>query len=84
MAAIIYSLCALVAAFCATLLLRAHWRSRYPVLLWSGLCFVGLTLNNVLLIIDKFFVPVDLSALRLMVALASVLVLLYGLVWEAE
>lgn len=86
MAAAIYSLCALVAATCAVLLLRAHLRSRYRLLFWSGLCFAGLTLNNLLLIVDKIFLPVqvDLSVLRLTVALASVLVLLYGLIWEAE
>jgi hypothetical protein len=85
-AAAIYSLCALVALLCAVLLLRAHARNRYPLLLWSGLCFAGLTFNNLLLIADKIFLPaaIDLSALRLAVALMSVLVLLYGLIWEAE
>jgi hypothetical protein len=86
MAATIYTLCALVALLCAALLLRAHARSGYRLLLWSGLCFAGLTFNNVLLVIDKIFLPVeaDLSVLRLLVALASVMVLLYGLIWEAE
>lgn len=86
MAAAIYSLCAAVALLCATLLLRAYLRNRYRLLLWSGLCFTGLTLNNALLIVDKIFLPVqiDLSALRLAVSLVAVLVLLYGLIWEAE
>ena len=86
MAAAIYSLCAAVALLCAALLLRAYRRNRYRLLLWSGLCFAGLTLNNALLIVDKIFLPVqvDLSALRLAVSLMSVLVLLYGLIWEAE
>lgn len=86
MAAAIYSLCALVSLLCAILLLRAHMRNRYRLLLWSGLCFVGLTLNNLLLVIDKILLPaqVDLSVSRLTVALISVLVLLYGLIWEAE
>jgi len=85
-AAAIYSLCAAVALLCAALLLRAYIRNRYRLLLWSGLCFAGLTLNNVLLIVDKIFLPVqvDLSAVRLAVALASILTLLYGLIWEAE
>jgi hypothetical protein len=85
-AAAIYSLCAAVALLCATLLLRAYLRNRYRLLLWSGLCFTGLTLNNALLIVDKIFLPVqiDLSALRLAVSLVAVLVLLYGLIWEAE
>jgi hypothetical protein len=84
MAATIYTLCALVSLLCAFLLLRAHARSRYRLLLWSGFCFAGLTFNNVLLIADKIFLPVeiDLSVPRLLVALASALVLIYGLIWE--
>jgi len=85
-AAAIYSLCAAVALLCAALLLRAYLRNRYRLLLWSGLCFAGLTLNNALLIVDKIFLPVqvDLSALRLAVSLVAVSVLLYGIIWEAE
>jgi hypothetical protein len=53
--------------------------------LWGGLCFVGLTLNNILLVVDKLLVPyVDLYSWRLMLALASLLVLLYGLIWDSE
>ncbi|HKQ44213.1 MAG TPA: DUF5985 family protein [Rhizomicrobium sp.] len=84
MAAAIYSLCALVALICAIQLLRAFFRQRYRLLLWSGLCFAGLTVNNTLLVIDKIILPeVDLSVLRLLVALASLTVLLYGLIWDA-
>ena len=82
---IIYSLCALTAFACAWLLLRTYARSRYKLLLWGGLCFVGLTLNNLLLIVDKFLVPyIDLSTWRLVVALAAVLIFLYGLIWDSE
>jgi hypothetical protein len=82
---IVYSLCALTAALCAGLLLQSYARSRYRLLLWSGLCFAGLTLNNLLLVLDKLvFVDVDLSAWRSGVALAAMCILLYGLVWEAE
>jgi hypothetical protein len=85
MAALIYSLCALVALTCAFLLLRAYTRQRYRLLLWSGLCFAGLTVNNVFLVLDKIFLPsVDLSILRLLVALLSIGVLLYGLIWDAD
>ena len=85
MAGAIYTLCALTAALCAWMLLRAYARSNYRLLLWGGLCFVGLTLNNVLLIIDKLLVPyVDMYSWRLMLALASLLVLLYGLIWDSE
>ncbi len=85
MAAVIYSLCALVAVTCAFLLFRAYTRQRYRLLLWSGLCFAGLTINNMLLVLDKVFLPsVDLSVLRLLVTVLSIAVLLYGLIWEAD
>jgi hypothetical protein len=85
MVGLIYSLCALTALICCWLLLRAYRRTEYRLLLWGGLCFAGLTLNNVLLIIDKFIVPyVDLSTWRLLLALISVLVFLYGLIWDSE
>ena len=85
MAGIIYSLCALTAAACAWMLLRTYARSGYKLLLWGGLCFVGLTLNNVLLIVDKLVVPyMDLSTLRLAFALGAVLIFLYGLIWDSE
>ena len=85
MVGLIYSLSALTALLCAWLLLKAYRHSRYKLLLWSGLCFAGLTLNNTLLIVDKFLVPyVDLSTWRLVLALVSTMVFLYGLIWDSE
>ena len=86
MAGIIYALCALTAAFCALLLLQSYNRSGYRLLLWSGLCFAGLAVNNVLLVVDKVVVPVtvDLSPWRTAAALIAMCILLYGLVWDAE
>jgi hypothetical protein len=85
MAAAIYSLCALTAVACSYLLLQAYGRSRYRLLLWSGLCFAGLTINNLLLVLDKLvFLQVDLSVWRTLVALLAMMVLLYGLIWESE
>lgn len=85
MAGSIYTLCALTAALCAVLLLQAYFQGRYRLLLWSGLCFVGLTLNNLLLVVDKIVIPhTDLSVARTGMALAAMCVLLYGLVWDAE
>jgi hypothetical protein len=82
---IVYSLCALTAALCTALLLQSYARSKYRLLLWSGLCFAGLTLNNLLLVLDKLVFPdFDLSLWRSAVALAAMCVLLYGLIWEAE
>jgi hypothetical protein len=85
MAAIIYTLCALTALLCTVLLLLAYRRGGYRLLLWSGLCFAGLTVNNLLLVFDKLVLPhVDLSAWRTSVALAAMAVLLYGLIWDTE
>jgi hypothetical protein len=85
MAPIIYLLCAVAAFLCAFLLLRAYRRGRYRLLLWSGLCFAGLTLNNLILVLDKVVLPeADLSIWRTSVALLAMAVLLYGLIWEAE
>jgi hypothetical protein len=86
MAAVIYSLCALAAAICAYLLLQAYRRGGYRLLLWSGLCFVGLTLNNILLVIDKIVLPTeaDLATPRILTALFAMMILLYGLNWDTE
>jgi hypothetical protein len=85
MAAAIYSLCALTSLACAALLLRGYARSRSGLLLWSGLCFAGLTANNVLLVLDKFVLPdVDLSTARLATAFCALALLVFGLVWESD
>ncbi len=85
MAHFVYGLCALTALMCAFLLLRAYGRQRYRLLLWSGLCFSILALNNFLLVVDKLILPAeDLSLLRTGTALIAMMVLLYGLIWDAE
>ncbi|HEY7489497.1 MAG TPA: DUF5985 family protein [Candidatus Tectomicrobia bacterium] len=84
-AVVIYTLCALTALLCASLLLQAYCRSAYQFLLWSGLCFVGLTVSNALLVVDKLVFPaVDLSTWRLVTGLLAMLVLLYGLIWKVD
>jgi hypothetical protein len=54
--------------------------------LWGALCFAGLTVGNVVLIIDKIFLgdDIDLSLWRYGVTLTSLLVLLYGLIFDTE
>jgi hypothetical protein len=85
MAAAVYILCSVVALICAYLLLRAYFRGRYRLLLWSGLCFAGLTLNNIGLYLDKIiFTEVDLSVYRSAISLVAMVVLLFGLVWDAR
>jgi hypothetical protein len=83
MADVAYILCALTSIGCATLLLRGYKQSGSRLLFWSGLCFVGLALNNVLLIIDIRVLPnVDLSNIRSLPALAGLLLMIFGLIWE--
>ncbi len=83
LATAIYVLCALTSGTCAALLLRGYSQSRARLLFWSGLCFVGLALNNLMLIVDMRVLPsVDLEMWRTVPALAGVALLVYGLVWE--
>jgi len=85
MASLFYALCMLTAAVCAWLLLRSYFRTRYRLLLWGGICFCGLTLNNALLVVDKILLPdVNLFTPRLVLALLSMAVMLYGVIWDAE
>lgn len=84
LAALIYSLCALTSIACLVLLWRSWRASGHRLLFWSALCFAGLSINNVLLVLDRVVWPVevDLSNWRLASALAAVLLLLFGLIWE--
>ncbi len=85
MAAVIYTACAVTAALCAWLLLHSYRRGRYRLLLWSGVCFVGLALNNLLLAVDKLVLPqTDLSLVRVSTSFVAMLILLYGLIFDAE
>ena len=82
-ASIIYGLCGLTSLLSAMLLWRSYLRSRYRLLLWSALCFTGLTLSNALLMLDKLiFLNVDLLQLRLIASLLALLPLLYGLITD--
>lgn len=85
MASLVYLLCAITSLICALLLLRSYLANRTPLLFWSSLCFVGLTLNNILLFIDLVIVPtIDLSFYRALCTLIAVLVLVFGLIWDNE
>lgn len=82
---IVYILCAATSAVCAALLVRGYRQSGARLLFWASLCFIGLALNNVLLIIDLRMAPnIDLVTWRLVPALIGVGLLLYGLIWETR
>jgi hypothetical protein len=87
MAEAVYILCALTSAACAVMLLRGYLRSRARFLLWSCLCFAALFINNVMLVIDKVFVPqrtVMDPAWRAGIALIGLSLLIFGLIWDTE
>ena len=86
MAAIVYALCAFTSAACAVLLVRGFLRTSARLLLWSGICFAGLTVNNVLLFTDKILLgpETDLSVWRTLLVVVSLALLLYGLIWDVE
>ena len=71
---------------CTVLLFRGYRRSGLRLLLWSALCFVGLSLNNLLLFADLVVWPtqVDLRPWRTAAALVGLAFLVYGFIWEAE
>ena len=83
MAEFVYGLCALTSIACAVLLLRGYSKRKSRLLFWSALCFVGLAINNILLLIDLYVVPnTDLFFVRTLVALVAICVMLYGLIWD--
>ena len=81
----VYILCFLTSAACAWLLGRSYLANRTPLLLWSSICFAFLALNNLALVLDMVFLPTyDLRLTRLVLALAAVVALIWGFVWEVE
>jgi len=85
MASFTYVLTFLTTAVCAVLLLRGYFRAKKALLLWSGLCFGGLALSNLLVFVDLILLPnTDLYLLRLSTAAAGMALLMYGLIWESK
>jgi len=81
----LYGVAVLSCLACTILLFRAYLQKRVRLLLWSSLCFVGLTANNLSLFLDLVVFPsVDLRLLRLGTALAGMLCLLYAFIWESD
>lgn len=83
--AVVYILCFLTSAACAWLLGRSYTQNNARLVLWSSICFGFLAANNLVLIFDLLVLPaLDLRLLRLSLALAAVLSLIWGFVWGAE
>jgi hypothetical protein len=81
----VYLLCAATCLLCAVLLFRGYSRTGVRLLFWSGLCFTGLILDNLILYIDVVVVPdVSLVVWRKIPGLVAIMLLLFGLVWESK
>jgi hypothetical protein len=93
MAEAVYALCALTSIAIAVLLFRGYARSGARFLMWSGLCFVGLAINNALLFVDDVvyaeitnlsFLGVSMRVWRSISALVGLALLLWGLIFDAD
>jgi len=88
MLAFVYGLSAATALLCAALLLRGFSRGGGRLLLWSGLCFLGLALDNTaffadrILFTDTTFTGLELA--RRLVSLSGLALLIYGMVWDVN
>jgi hypothetical protein len=81
----LYALAVLSSLACAVMLFRGYARRRVRLLMWSAICFVGLTINNVALFVDLIIFPdIDLRLARLLPALTGMVCLLYGFICDAE
>jgi len=83
---LLFLLAALTCITCTVLLFRGYRSSGSRLVLWTALCFVGLSINNLLLFFDLavFIEEVDLRVFRHLAALGGLACLLYGFVWESE
>jgi cytochrome c oxidase subunit IV len=81
----VYSLCFLTSSLCAWLLMRSYLRARGQMLFWTGLCFMMLAINNLIVILDMFIFPDrDLILYRIAASLVGVSVLLYGFIGQGD
>ena len=83
---ILYALVMLTCLACMVLLFRGYARSGVRLLFWAALCFVGLSVSNVMLFFDLVLFPtqIDLRVYRLSAALAGLAFLLYGFISEHD
>ena len=85
MAEAVYLLCVLTSASIAALLLRGYVRTRERLLLWTGVGFACLCLNNILVVVDLAIGPtVDLSIVRSVPTVVGGAFVVFGLVWEKD
>lgn len=82
---ILYAVCVLSSTACTVLLFRGYVKRRVRLLMWSAICFAGLSVNNMALFVDLVLFPeIDLRLARLVPALIGMTFLLYGFIWDSE
>ncbi|MBL8022064.1 MAG: hypothetical protein JNM27_20480 [Leptospirales bacterium] len=60
-------------------------RTKFNLLFWSSVYFIGQIVTGVLVILDNLLFPeLDLYPVRLIISFASILALLYGLMFMRE
>jgi hypothetical protein len=85
MAGLVYLLCAGTCLLCAIMLLRGYANQKVRLLLWSGVCFIGLMIENVMLYVDVVVVPdIDLSLWRKIPGLLAIVVLVFGMIYDSK
>ena len=85
MAEIVYALCFLLSVLCSVLLLRKYFSSKANLLLWTGIAFSLIAINNFILFLDLVIFPeVDFggNVLRIFAGAIGGCILLFGLIWE--
>ena len=58
---VLFLLAIVTSLACTVLLFRSYVQSRVRLLLWSSVCFVCLTANNVILFVDVVVLPVEVT-----------------------
>jgi len=82
---IVYILCGLASMICAWLLWRSYQQRRSGLLFWACACFACMALANLLLPIGLIFYPAaDIPLIRHALNFAGLLMLVHGLISEAN
>lgn len=80
----VYIGCAIASLICAYLMFSAYKAKPARLPFWTGVCFFGLFLNNVFLVVDLLLVPqIDLSPIRLLCGLVPSVFLIYAFVRDS-
>lgn len=83
-AIVVYGLCMVTSCLCAGALIQQYRKTQLKLLFWSGVCFVGFALNNMLLMLDYLLPPtIDLSVARAIPALLGLMVMIIAFIQEA-